>query len=134
MKKLLIITCTSFTAVMLFFTILTTFEFAPTMARSTPVQVFILTLSIAALMFLAEIAEDKYDISSLLADAIIRLLICYFVIFIEGYMFRWFDASFSAFFIITPILIPTFIITYWVSYSISVEYTETINQIIKRGK
>jgi hypothetical protein len=134
MKKLLIITCTSFTAVILSFTLLAKFDFAPTMTNSTPIQVFILTLSIAALMYLGEIIEDRFEINSLWADALIRLFICYATIFLEGHIFRWFETTPSAILIITPILVPAFIITYWVSYSISVEYTETINQIIKRKK
>lgn len=134
MKKILIISCTSFTAVMLLFALFSMFEMAPEISKTITVQVFVITVSIAILMTLAEKIEDRFEVFSILADALMRILLCYFVIFIEGYLFGWFEFSFKALIYITPILIPAFLITYLVSYLTCVEYAEAINRSIKRKK
>ncbi len=132
MKKILIITCSSFTAIVLLFALFSTFDIVPELSKSIVFQLFTMSMSIALLMFISERAEDKLDISSLTVDALIRMLICYIVVFVEGSLFRMFPFSWKAIASISPVLIPTFVITYVIGYFTIVDCANKINKSIKR--
>jgi sterol desaturase/sphingolipid hydroxylase (fatty acid hydroxylase superfamily) len=91
-------------------------------------------LSIAIVMLISEKIEEKFDISSIFADAFIRVLICYIVVLFEGCLFKMFAFSWMSFLYISPILIPTYIITYALSYFNHVKYANAINNCIQQKK
>lgn len=134
MKKIVIITCTSFTAIVLLFAFFSTFDRVPELSKSIILQLFVMSASIAVLMFIMEKIEDRLDITSLALDVFIRVLICYLVVFIEGYVFGMFMFEWKAFLYISPVLIPTFILTYAVYYFMLVDYANEINERIKKKK
>jgi len=134
MKKIVIITCSSFTAIVLLFALFSTFDMVPELSKSIVLQLFTMALSIAVLMFISERIEDKLDVSSIAVDALIRVLICYIVVFVEGYLFRMFPFGWKAIASISPVLIPTILITYAIGYFTIVDYANAINKNINRKK
>jgi len=134
MNRILIINCTSFTGVMLLFSVFSKYDMAPVVNSTVTFQVFILTLSIAVVMSIAEKIENKLKIYSALADMLIRVVICYTLVFIQGGLFGWFEYSVKALLTITPVCIPVFIVTYLVLYLTCVECADAINKSIKRKK
>ncbi len=134
MKKIMIITCASFTAVMLLFTLLSVWDMAPEVSGGVTVQVFVIALSISVLMYIAEKIEDRFEITSLWADTLIRLVICYATVFVEGGLFRMFPYSWDIFLKVTLVLIPVFIITYAIGYFTCLEWAQAINKSIRQRK
>lgn len=134
MKKIIIIACSSFTAIVLLFALFSTFSMVPELSKSIILQLFIMSASISVLMFIIEKIVHKLDITSMVLDVLIRVLICYFVVFTEGCLFGMFPFEWKAFLYISPVLIPTFIITYAVYYFMLVDYANEINARIKKKK
>lgn len=134
MKKIILITCSSFTAIMLLFTLLSTWDMAPEVSGAVTVQVFVIALSISLLMRIAEKIEDRFEKTSLWTDVLIRLAICYATTFVEGGLFRMFPFSWDVFLKITLILIPVFIVTYAIGYFTYLEWAEAINKSIRQRK
>lgn len=134
MNRILIINCTSFTGVMLLFSVFSKYDMAPVVNSTVIFQVYILTLSIAVVMSIAERITNKLRIYSALVDALIRIVICYALVFIEGGLFDWFEFSAEAILMISPVCIPVFIVTYLVLYLTCVECADAINKSIKRKK
>jgi sterol desaturase/sphingolipid hydroxylase (fatty acid hydroxylase superfamily) len=106
----------------------------PELSKSIILQLFVMSASISVLMFIIEKITHKLDITSMVLDVLIRVLICYFVVFTEGCLFGMFLFEWKAFLYISPVLIPTFIITYAVSYFMLVDYANEINERIKKKK
>ena len=134
MKKIVIITCSSFTAIVMLFALFSTFDIVPELSKSIALQLFTMTLSIAVLMFFSEKIEDKLIVSSMAVDALIRVLICYIVVFVEGSLFGMFPFGWKAIAYISPVLIPAFIITYAIGYFTIVDDANAINKNINRKK
>ncbi|WP_069999106.1 DUF3021 family protein [Cellulosilyticum sp. I15G10I2] len=134
MKKILVITCTSFTAIVLLFALFSTFDMVPELSKSIILQLFAMASSISVLMFISDKIAHKLDINSIVIDALIRVLICYFVVFTEGSLFGMFPFEWKAFAYISPVLIPTFIATYAIYYFTLVDYANEINERIKKKK
>lgn len=134
MKKIVIITCSSFTAIVLLFALFSTFDMVPELSKSIVLQLFTMAVSIAVLMFFSEKIEDKLAVSSMAVDALIRVLICYIVVFVEGCLFGMFPFGWKAIAYISPVLIPAFVITYAIGYFTIVDYANAINKNIKRKK
>lgn len=133
-KKIIIITCSSFTAIVLIFALLSNFTMVPDLSKSIVLQLFTMAASIAVLMSISDKIEDQFDVSSLAADALIRVLICYIVVFWEGCWFGMIPFSWKAIAYISPVLIPTFVITYAVGYVTIVDYANEINKSIAHKK
>jgi hypothetical protein len=134
MKKIIIITCSSFTAIVLIFALLSEFYIVPELSRAIILQLFAMAFTIALLMFLLETIEYRLDAFSLLTDTLFRVLIGYTVVFLEGGLFGMFPFEWKAFAYISPVLIPAYIITYLISYITCVECANAINQSIKRKR
>lgn len=134
MKKIVIITCSSFTAIILLFSLFSTFDMVPELSKSIVLQLFTMAISIAVLMFFSEKFEDKYTVSSTAMDALIGMLICYIVVFVEGCLFGMFPFGWKAIAYISPVLIPAFVITYAIGYFTIVDDANAINKNIKRKK
>lgn len=134
MKKFLIITCASFTAVMLLFCLLSPYDLAPVITKEITLQVFAMTATIAALMLLAEEIEARLQVNSLLADTLIRITICYAAVFIEGGLFGMFPFTLWSLLIISPIVILTFLFTYLIGYMTVWDWAKNINSHIQRKK
>jgi len=132
MKKIVIITCSSFTAIVMLFALFSTFDIVPELSKSIVLQLFTMAGSIAVLMFFTDKIEDKLDVSSITVDALIRVFICYIVVFAEGSLFGMFPFGWEAIADISPVLIPTFVITYVIGYFTLVECANVINKNIKR--
>lgn len=137
MKKMFIICCTSFTGIMLFFAL---FSFVGPISDAVPVlspvvvlQAFAMSASIALLMFVMEKILDRWDFS-LWVDILVRIIICYVVVFIIGGLAGMFPLGPVALLYITPVMLPVFIVTYLVSYITCVEWAEAINKSIRRRK
>jgi len=133
-KKALIITCSSFTAIVLMFALLSTFSMVPELSRNIVLQLFTMAASIAVLMSISDKIEDQFDMSSLALDGLIRVVICYVVVFWEGCLFGMIPFSWKALAYISPALIPTFIITYSIAYFTIVDYANSINKSINHKK
>ena len=136
LKKFLIITCASFTAVMLFFALFATVNTAIVrdIDRVLTIQVLLMNASIALLMVIVETITNRFEKVPLGVDAIIRVLICYLVIFFEGYWFGWFELSLNSLVLITPVLVVAFLITYLVMYMTCADYADVINKNIKKKR
>lgn len=134
MKKIVIITCSSFTAIVLLFALFSTFDMVPELSKSIVLQLFTMALSISVLMFFTEKIGDKLAESSMAVDALIRVLICYIVVFVEGWLFGMFPFGWKAIAYISPVLLPTFVITYAIGYFTIVDFANQINKNIKRKK
>ena len=133
-KKIITITCSSFTAIVLMFALLSTFNWVPELSKSIVLQLFTMAVSIAVLMFFSDKIEEKLDVSSIAVDAIILVLICYIVVFWEGSLFGMISFSWKAIAYISPALIPTFVITYAISYFTIADYAKVINKNINQKK
>ncbi|WP_425804416.1 hypothetical protein ACHOLT_20195 [Desulfitobacterium sp. Sab5] len=131
-KKIIIITCSSFTAIVLIFALLSNFTMVPDLSKSIVLQLFTMAVSIAVLMFFSDKIEEKLDVSSIAVDALIRVLICYIVVFWEGCLFGMIPFGWKAIAYISPALIPTFVITYAIAYFTIVDYAKVINKNIKQ--
>jgi len=131
-KKVLIITCSSFTAIVLFFILFSKLGVIIPFSEDIALQLFIMCLIIAILLIIVELIEARLDVSSIFADALARVLTCYFVVFIVGSLFGMFPFSWISFAYITPVLIPGFIVTYAISYTTCIEHSHAINASIKR--
>lgn len=130
MRKILTITCGSFTVVMMLFVLFSPFRLAPEVTNATALQGFVMSVSIAVIMVLAE----KIDLESIALDVLTKALICYLVVFLEGAFFGMVPFSWKGLWEITPVLIPAFIITYVIEYLVCVEWASFINHKIKRKK
>ncbi len=134
MKKIVIITCSSFTAIVLLFALFSTFNMVPELSKSIVLQLFTMAVSISVLMFFGEKLSDKLVVSSMAVDALIRVLICYLVVFVEGCLFGMFPFGWKAIAYISPILIPGFVITYAIGYFTIVDCANEINKNINQKK
>ncbi len=67
-------------------------------------------------------------------DALIRVLISYIVVFLEGCLFGMFPFGWNAIAYISPVLIPAFVIAYAIGYFTVVDCANVINKNIKRKK
>lgn len=136
MKKLtfmIVIICTSYTCVSLAFALFSEFDLAPALTNEIGWQIFCICCTIAFLMLLEDKLTDLLNLSSLLADGLIRLLVCYVVVFIEGSFFKMFSFSPDSLLRITPILIPVYLLTYAAGYFSCLQYANTINRSIKKN-
>lgn len=131
MKKLLLITCTSFTITQLLFAVFAASDFAPAVNSQSTLQAFIMSLSIAIFMVAAEKAADYFAVVPLWLDGLIRLMICYMVVFIEGTFFGMITFSWLGLWQITPLLLVIFLLTYFISYLTCSEWAEAINKCIR---
>ena len=134
MKKTLIICSVSFTGVMLLFSLLSMKDLSPGVNNIITLQVFVLTFSIALSMSFTEMVQEKMNITSIWVDAVVRALLSYTLIFVEGILFGWFPLSIRALFLFIPIWLPVFLITYLIVYLTYVGYAQDINQSIRRKK
>lgn len=134
LKRVLVLTCSSFTAILLLFALFGESELAPAVTGQVVFQVFPMSLSIALLMAALEKLEERLDITSLLADTLLRVLICYSVVFLEGCLFGMFPFAWHTLWIISPVLLLVFVITYLIAYLVCREYADNINRAIRRMK
>ena len=134
MKRILIITCTSYTIVSVLAALLSDMNYAPLFSPVTMLQLFLVTIVIAVLMFAAETIVGKLDFYTLWLDLFIRLAICFGVVFFGGVLFGWFALSWTAFLNILPLTIPTFVITYFIAYVTIFSYAQNINAALKKRK
>lgn len=133
-KKTLVVTCSSFTAIVMFYILFARISLITAFTDDTAIQLFFMCLSIAVLMSISDKIEAHFDVSSIWLDALIRVFICYFVVFVQGCLFGMFPFSPIAFVYITPVLIPGFIVAYGIAYLTSVEYSNAINRSIRRKR
>jgi hypothetical protein len=134
MKMILIITCASFTAIVMIFALASGTGIAPEISRDVIVQLFAMTLTIAVIMFLAGKIEDRFDMTSLVLDWFIKVIICYAVVITEGSLFGMFPLEWKAFGYISPVLVPTIIATYIISYLTCAKWADAINKSIHSKK
>jgi len=128
MKKIVIITCSSFTVTILLYVLFSVIGVISEVTNEKVLQLFSMTLSIALLMSVGEWILDKLDVSSLALDAVIRVLICYVVVFVEGTLYGMFPFGWSSLLYISLIIIPTVVITYAIAYVTVVNYAKQINR------
>ena len=128
MKKIVIVTCSSFTVTILLYVLFSVIGVISEVTNEKVLQLFSMTLSIALLMSVGEWILDKLDVSSLALDAVIRVLICYVVVFAEGTLYGMFPFGWSSLFYISLIIIPTVVTTYAIAYVTVVNYAKQINR------
>lgn len=131
MKKILLITCSSFTAAQLLFAAFSAASFAPEVNSQTTWQTFCMSLSIALLMVLYEKIADQLGSVPLWLDALFRLAICYGVVFTLGACFGMIAFSWLGLWQISPLLLTIFPLTYAISYLTCTEWAAAINQSIR---
>ncbi|MFV0550646.1 MAG: hypothetical protein ACK5L6_01820 [Anaerorhabdus sp.] len=134
MKKILNIIFGSFTIMMLLFTFFKPFDLAPEITNEVVIQVLIISTSIAVLMEISDKLLSYFDISSFLVDLIIRVLICYFVVFIACANFNIISFSLFGLWEITPTMLFCFPLTYAYTVYMNNELAESINEAIKKRK
>jgi Protein of unknown function (DUF3021). len=133
-KRIIIVTCTSYTVVSVLASLLSGFDAAPVFAPVTMLQLFLLTLAISVLMFIAEKIAEKLDFYTLLVDLFVRLAICFGVVFFGGMLFGWFTFSWGSVLQMLPLTLPTFAITYVVAYVTVLTYAQNINEALNKRK
>ena len=134
MKRIIIITCTSYTVVSVLAALLDGMHYVPLFTPMSILQLFMITLSIAVLMFVLEKIAENFDSYTLWVDLLIRLAICFGVVFFGGMLFGWFTFSWLSLLDILPLTIPTFIITYFIAYFTIFAYAKNINEALKKRK
>lgn len=134
MKKLIIITCTSYTTVTIVSALLSQLDMALFISANTLLQLFFITFLIAVTMLVLDKVEDKYERFSLWADGLIRIVICYVFVLLGGFVFGWFPVVLQSVLLASPIILITFFITYLVSYLAILDYATNINKILKKEK
>lgn len=134
MKKILNIVFGSFTIMMLLFTFFRPFDLSPEITGEVVIQVLIISTCIAVLMEVSDKILNYFDINSFLIDLIIRVLICYFVVFIACANFNIIEFSLFGLWEITPTMIFCFPLTYAYTVYMNNEMAESINQAIKKRK
>jgi len=132
MKKIMIVTCSSFTTIVLFFVFFSRYQIVPVITNHIILQLFAMSFTIAIGMALTDYVEKRKDISSMLFDVVLRAAICYGVVLLEGSLFGMFTFAWRTVWEISPILIPTFIVTYVISLISLMEVATSINQTISR--
>lgn len=131
MKKIITVMCTSFTSVILLFILFYQFDMVSELNHSTILQIFSMSVLISVFMYISDMLQKKFDIGSSLLDLLIRILICYLVVFTVGCIGGMFTFGLNAILEMTPILIIAFIITYIFSYAVCVNYANQINAEIQ---
>lgn len=132
-KYITTITCSSFTCIVLLFAVFSRFDLTPPLSNEACFVLFGMSLSISLLMFLFEKLQERFDFTpSAWLDILIRILICYAVVFFEGVFWGMVPFAWDSLLAISPVLIPTFLITYLVFYLSCVRYADDINREIKR--
>lgn len=134
MKYIMIITCSSFTVIVLLFVLLSNFGLTSELSGPIALQLFAISATIAVLLLALERLEDRFEINSFVLDAVLRILICYLVVYAEGCLFGMLDAGWETLVTVSPILLPAFVITYAVSYFSLVSTAKKINRDIRRKK
>lgn len=137
MKQMIIITCCSFTAIMLLFALFTALGLegmAPEITRTVMLQAFLMSVSMAIMMSICDKIVTRFVTMPLLVDVLIRIVICYMVVFAEGCLFGMIPLSWKSFLDISPVLIVVFFVTYLICYMTQVEYAQQINKSIRRKK
>ena len=119
---------------MLLFTFFRPFDLAPEITNEVVIQVLIISTSIAVLMEISDKLLSYFDISSFLVDLIIRVLICYFVVFIACANFNIISFSLFGLWEITPTMLFCFPLTYAYTVYMNNELAESINEAIKKRK
>lgn len=131
MKKILLITCASFTVAQLLTAAFVGASFTPEASSQTTWQLFMMSLSIALLMVLYEKIAERFGGAPLWADALLRLAICYLIVFSQGAYFGMITWSWRGLGQITPLLLLIFLLTYIISYLTCTEWAAAINQSIR---
>lgn len=132
MKKIFNIIFGSFTIMMILFTIFRQFDLAPAITNEVVYQVLIISSSIAILMEISDKILAYFDISSLIIDLIIRIMICYIVVFIACVSFNFISFSLYGLWEITPTMLLCFPLTYLYTVYMNNELTASINKAIKK--
>ncbi|NLK71785.1 MAG: DUF3021 domain-containing protein [Clostridiales bacterium] len=133
MKSVFMICCYSFTAVILFISLFSQFDMAPLLSDKVALQAFTFSLSIAIIMAFADKINKNADFS-IWTDLLIRIVICFAVVLIEGIWFKMLPFSWKAVIYAAPIVIPVFIITYFFSYITCMDWADKINKSIQKKK
>ena len=133
MKNIILRTCCTFTLVTLLFAIFSDVGLTPESTNTVIYQILIMTLSISVAMDIGERIEERLDITSSLVDILIRIIICYVFVFLEGVAFHMFPLKLSSLLLISPVLLPTFIATYTLFWFMSKQMVKEINESIKRN-
>ncbi|MEG0076754.1 MAG: hypothetical protein RR700_02880, partial [Anaerorhabdus sp.] len=131
-KKILNIIFGSFTIMMLLFTFFRQFDLAPAIDNEVVIQVLIISTSIAVLMEISDKIQEHFDYSSFWGDLIIRVIICYTVVFIACANFGFVSFSLFGLWEITPTLLFCFPLTYAYAVFMNSELAESINKAIKK--
>jgi hypothetical protein len=132
MKKILNIIFGSFTIMMLLFTFFRQFNLAPAINNEVVIQVLIISTSIAVLMEISDKIQAYFDYSSFWVDLIIRVIICYTVVFIACANFGIVPLSLTGLWEITPTMLFSFPLTYAYTVFMNNELAESINKAIKK--
>lgn len=131
MRKILTIISSSFTLMMLLFTFFEQFDLSPTITSNITIQVLIISTTIAICMEISDKLQSYFKISSTTIDIIIRILICYIVVFTACVSFDIVSFSLIGLWKITPTLLLCFPLTYFYTLYMNNEITESINRVIK---
>ena len=130
MKKFLQIASASFSACVLFFACFSRMDIMIPLTDIVVIQLFMMNVTIAALMSLYEFLASGKDVS-LPADVVVRALICYVVVGVEGVLMGMFPLEWEMLIYISIVLVPTFIASYLITYFGYAAYADDINKKIR---
>lgn len=128
MKKLLVVTCSGFTTIVLLFALLSGAGIVPALSGPVVIELFFMALSISAGMLVIEKVEEVYDSSSFILDFLMRMVLCYIVVMLEGHLFKMVTLDWTDFINVSLVLIPTIIVTYLLSFIQLRELANSINR------
>lgn len=132
LKEIAVITCCSFTGVTVLFALLSHFDLAIPLSNTIALQIFCMCISTGLGMVAADKIIDAVKIETLMPEILLRLGICYVVVFFEGALFGMFSFNATALLKIAPILLPVYIVTHFATYYVSATCANEINDKIKQ--
>jgi hypothetical protein len=132
MRKIAITACAGFTTSIITLTLLSKLSFMPEINSKIVLEIFVIAVSIALLMFVYKKIEERFNNNSLVVDALIRVLICYIAVVIEGCLFGMIPFGWIALGYASIVIIPAFIVAYAIIRFTVTEYANEINDSIKR--
>ncbi|MBE6722870.1 MAG: DUF3021 domain-containing protein [Ruminococcaceae bacterium] len=130
-REIFVITCCSYTAVTMLFVMFSNFNMTEPLSNEIALMLLCMCFSTALGMLAADKIIDAVNIETLLPEILLRMGICYVIVFFEGALFHMFPFDIRHLFGISPILLPVYFLTHFATYHVNVECANEINKKIK---
>ena len=130
-QEIFVITCCSYMGVTMLFVLFSNFNMTEPLSNEIALQILCMCFSTALGMLIADKIIDAVNIETLLPEILLRMGICYAIVFFEGVLFHMFPFGIHPLLGISPILLPVYFLTHFATYHVNVECANEINKKIK---